>query len=610
MDSASTPTYPTAFSKEVFNMLDDLDQHLYFQWDLTRDCVTLHKPIPHRFCELPTCVPQASTMFWTKKLIHPEDRPILHAYLHAIFRTRKTDLPMRKASCKLRIRHHRGSYLWAEVHIITFFENGLPTVAYGNLRSIQAQKLWQMRMQAKADRDSLTGLLRKEAAISQMENCIDGLVPDHDQAAMLLIDADGFKEINDNFGHLFGDGVLSEMGRTIKDHFRQNDIKGRIGGDEFLVLLRDTQDVDGIHRHLASLLHRLHRDYQSGGRTLPFSISIGVALYPEHGTTYRDLFAHADRALYEAKSRGKNQFQFYKPKFYQAATTKNSRDPNSTVDLQMKAFEDNMVEFILQLFYETNSPEATINYTMSLLGRLYNLDRVVISRRDAKTGQYEELFEWVGPDGKSLTGPRQTRMALERRRMVLEDARPTPYGIVSICENTEELGPRYAKIAYFYGLRAFAYSLIPHGAETVGCLGVESVRPMTVRKELLHSLNLFAVLLGNILLPQDRSLHMQERFDVMKDIIDHLPGIAYVVDRKTLDIAICNKQAAIQMAGLPIAKHYPCYELLHRRHVPCRNCPLDYLPETLTATSHAGGLTAACLEKTSEEGHPLVLITS
>ena len=318
MDSASTPTYPTAFSKEVFNMLDDLDQHLYFQWDLTRDCVTLHKPIPHRFRELPTCVPQASTMFWTEKLIHPEDRPILHAYLHAIFRTRKTDLPMRKASCKLRIRHHRGSYLWAEVHIITFFENGLPTVAYGNLRSIQAQKLWQMRMQAKADRDSLTGLLRKEAAISQMENCIDGLVPDHDQAAMLLIDADGFKEINDNFGHLFGDGVLSEMGRTIKDHFRQNDIKGRIGGDEFLVLLRDTQDVDGIHRHLASLLHRLHRDYQSGGRTLPFSISIGVALYPEHGTTYRDLFAHADRALYEAKNRGKNQFQFYKPKFFQA----------------------------------------------------------------------------------------------------------------------------------------------------------------------------------------------------------------------------------------------------------------------------------------------------
>ena len=136
MDSASTPTYPTAFSKEVFNMLDDLDQHLYFQWDLTRDCVTLHKPIPHRFRELPTCVPQASTMFWTEKLIHPEDRPILHAYLHAIFRTRKTDLPMRKASCKLRIRHHRGSYLWAEVHIITFFENGVPAVAYGNLRSI------------------------------------------------------------------------------------------------------------------------------------------------------------------------------------------------------------------------------------------------------------------------------------------------------------------------------------------------------------------------------------------------------------------------------------------------------------------------------------------
>ena len=99
-------------------------------------------------------------------------------------------------------------------------------------------------------------------------------------------------------------------------------------------------------------------------------------------------------------------------------------------------------------------------------------------------------------------------------------------------------------------------------------------------------------------------------------------GVGEVVERAVAagDVAAVQELVAGMMladglsghldGGLPIAKHYPCYELLHRRHVPCRNCPLDYLPETLTATSHAGGLTAACLEKTSEEGHPLVLITS
>ena len=543
MEDKPRTDIPANFSREVFNMLDDLDQHLYFRWDLTNDCVSLHEPLPHRFRELPVYLPQASTQFWTERLIHPEDRPILHAYLHSIFRLGEKTITehTRKASAKLRVRHHRGSYLWAEVHIVTYFDDGVPIVAYGNMRSIQAEKLWQQRMQAKADRDSLTGLLRKEAAIHQMRNAIEGFLPGRDHAAMLLIDADGFKAINDNFGHLFGDGVLAEMGRTIRGHFRTTDIKGRIGGDEFLVLLRNTQDTEGIQRHLAELLTALHHNYQSGGRTLPFSISIGVALYPDHGSSYRDLFAHADRALYEAKSRGKNQACVYQPKFYQeASSVANSRDPESTIDLQMRAFEDNMAEFVLQLFYETNSPEATINYAMSLLGRLYNLDRIVIARCDTKTGRYHDAFEWVGPDGGTLTGPEYTRMARERRRMILDEAHPTPYGVVSVCENTETLAPTHAKTAYFFGLKSYAYCIIPHGAETMGCIGVESTHPMTIRKELLRSLNLFSVLLGNILLPQDSSLALQKRLDLLADVLDHLPTPCYVLDNATKEVVYAN----------------------------------------------------------------------
>ena len=79
MEDKPRTDIPANFSREVFNMLDDLDQHLYFRWDLTNDCVSLHEPLPHRFRELPVYLPQASTQFWTERLIHPEDRPILHA---------------------------------------------------------------------------------------------------------------------------------------------------------------------------------------------------------------------------------------------------------------------------------------------------------------------------------------------------------------------------------------------------------------------------------------------------------------------------------------------------------------------------------------------------
>ncbi|MDY4416631.1 GGDEF domain-containing protein [Selenomonas sp.] len=533
---------PSTFTENIFHKLNSLDQHLYFRWDLTSDTVTLQLPVPRKFRDLPQEVHQASTMLWTQELLHPDDRPLLHTYLHILFQEHTpTSDSIRKTSCKLRIRHHKNKYLWAEVHLLTYFQGTRPMVAFGNLHSIQAQKLWLHRLQQRADFDSLTGLLTKDAAVRHIEASLSMLSPEHDAAMMLLLDADGFKAINDNFGHLFGDGVLAKMGHTIKHHFRHSDIKGRIGGDEFVVLLPHTANLDGVRRHCADLIEAMHHDYCAEGRRLPFSISMGIALYPDHGLTYRELFKHADRALYEAKSRGKNQACVYQPKFYQeASSVANSRDPESTIDLQMRAFEDNMAEFVLQLFYETNSPEATINYAMSLLGRLYNLDRIVIARCDTKTGRYHDAFEWVGPDGGTLTGPEYTRMARERRRMILDEAHPTPYGVVSVCENTETLAPTHAKTAYFFGLKSYAYCIIPHGAETMGCIGVESTHPMTIRKELLRSLNLFSVLLGNILLPQDSSLALQKRLDLLADVLDHLPTPCYVLDNATKEVVYAN----------------------------------------------------------------------
>lgn len=612
MDDAQI-AIPSTFTENIFHKLNSLDQHLYFRWDLTSDTVTLQLPVPRKFRDLPQEVHQASTMLWTQELLHPDDRPLLHTYLHILFQEHTpTSDSIRKTSCKLRIRHRKNKYLWAEVHLLTYFQGTRPMVAFGDLHSIQAQKLWLHRLQQRADFDSLTGLLTKDAAIRHIEANLSMLSPEHDTAVLLLLDADGFKAVNDTFGHLFGDGVLAKMGHTIKHHFRHSDIKGRIGGDEFVVLLPHAASLDGICRHCTALIQAMHHDYCADGRHLPFSISVGIALYPAHGLTYRELFQHADRALYEAKSRGKDQFRIYENKFYQAPQLKSQRDPKNTIDLQMKAFQDNMAEFILQIFYETNSAEAAIDYALKLLGRLYNFDRIVIARCNLETGAYQDTYEWLGPEGALLKNTAPDCIA-KRRSLILSQAKPTAYGVMSICEDTAKQDPR--EMLRICHLSAYAYSLITQGEATTGCIGVESTHPMRVTPELIRSLNVFSVLLGNILLPSDTSKHLRKSLRILHDILDHLPGLVYVVDKETMIPVYIGR--TIRPANMESIPDTPCYKLLHGRSLPCRNCPLptlspagqEYLACKLYRTDGKTVAAHACnLVETGKEAHHLALI--
>jgi diguanylate cyclase (GGDEF)-like protein len=143
--------------------------------------------------------------------------------------------------------------------------------------------------------------------------------PETDSASLLIVDADEFKTINDTFGHLFGDKVLREIGMAIDKNFRQNDIKGRIGGDEFVILLPGMSNTDVLHRHCLGLCRRLTRVFHKEGKHHAFSISIGAAQYPAHGQSYEELFARADEALYEAKRRGKGQYVLYQPDMSETA---------------------------------------------------------------------------------------------------------------------------------------------------------------------------------------------------------------------------------------------------------------------------------------------------
>ena len=130
-------------------------------------------------------------------------------------------------------------------------------------------------------------------------------------AMMLVIDLDNFKHINDTFGHVYGDAVLRLMGECIRSNFREEDYKGRFGGDEFVVFLPGVDDKQQVVTYVNNLVEMMKARVRTPESANLVHGSIGIALYPKHASTYEELFKKADEALYASKERGKDCYTFY-----------------------------------------------------------------------------------------------------------------------------------------------------------------------------------------------------------------------------------------------------------------------------------------------------------
>ena len=153
--------------------------------------------------------------------------------------------------------------------------------------------------------DPLTSVYNKETT----QVLIDQKLKTQEPCCFLILDVDAFKSVNDNFGHVVGDKVLTELGTLFKNHFRQTDIVGRIGGDEFIILIEDENIAES---RIQALLKKVNELKIPELQDFVLSISVGMAYAPSQGTTFMELYRHADHALYQIKRSGKNNYNIYK----------------------------------------------------------------------------------------------------------------------------------------------------------------------------------------------------------------------------------------------------------------------------------------------------------
>ncbi len=165
--------------------------------------------------------------------------------------------------------------------------------------------------------DQLTGILNKKSFEDLVEEKLSTcpLTEDH---ALIIVDVDNFKGVNDTLGHAYGDKVLSELGNTLKHIFSSDELIGRIGGDEFCILLNSSPKKniiynDYVKQKCEELCDAFRRNYTGDDGKYKISGSIGISMFPTDGSDFKELYSASDKALYSSKRGGKDKFTFYTP---------------------------------------------------------------------------------------------------------------------------------------------------------------------------------------------------------------------------------------------------------------------------------------------------------
>jgi diguanylate cyclase (GGDEF)-like protein/PAS domain S-box-containing protein len=190
-------------------------------------------------------------------------------------------------------------------------ESGLTTHYVGVFNDISQFKAYEEHLEYLAHHDPLTGLPNRTLLEDRVEIAIANAERRNNSVALLFVDLDRFKLINDTLGHAIGDELLIDVAKRLSACVRASDTVSRHGGDEFLVLLPEIHGVDDAARIAEKLMDDASRPYSVAGHELATSVSIGIAVYPDNGEHMSDLLRNADAAMYAAKERGRNRYQFY-----------------------------------------------------------------------------------------------------------------------------------------------------------------------------------------------------------------------------------------------------------------------------------------------------------
>lgn len=249
-------------------------------------------------------------IFWfvVSNYIHPDD-------LENVDKFRKIDISRRMENnqnfveTEFRLKVKSGEYIWiSSVFVIMINEKNNVEYILGLFKNVNEKKSIELECTQLARKDAMTRLYNKtyvqHLIMDELEKATD-----ENQAAMLIVDIDNFKNVNDMYGHYIGDKVIIEFANRILEVTREDDIVGRIGGDEFVIYLKNVPSKDVLNNKIHRIISNLQFRFVEQGVNTYICCSMGGVLCNENMSDYTEAYKKADRNLYLAKSNGKNTYR-------------------------------------------------------------------------------------------------------------------------------------------------------------------------------------------------------------------------------------------------------------------------------------------------------------
>lgn len=281
---------------------------------------------------------------------------------------------------------------------LTVWPQEVNNVRLNNLiiRDISQKKLAEQQLISSAYTDTLTGLSNRANFNKVLQELIETKTVSKHEFALLCIDLDKFKNVNDTFGHDYGDELLKVASNRLSACVREQDIVSRMGGDEFTVLVTDIDSDNTLHRIADRILRTFRRDFSIKDKRINISTSIGIALFPKDATTGESLLKAADMAMYSAKRAGKDDYHFF---------TKDLQNEYERQKIIERALNSAIPNNEFTLFFQPKVShregrvigfEALIRWQSEELGPISPMEFIPIAE---DTGQIIEITKWVLQEG-------------------------------------------------------------------------------------------------------------------------------------------------------------------------------------------------------------------
>jgi diguanylate cyclase (GGDEF)-like protein/PAS domain S-box-containing protein len=204
-----------------------------------------------------------------------------------------------------------GDVIWISENARAVFDGTQVLYYEGTVEDVTERKLYQSRIEQQANYDTLTGLANRSLLNDRLQQAIFTAASYGTRLAIVFVDLDRFKFINDSLGHHVGDELLKVMADRFRTCAREYDTVARVGGDEFVLLINGQGEPDSVGTTMERMLKVISQPWRSAQGEFEITCSIGVALYPDDGSDAETLLKHADSAMYRAKEHGRNNFQFF-----------------------------------------------------------------------------------------------------------------------------------------------------------------------------------------------------------------------------------------------------------------------------------------------------------